>query len=566
MVLGLAAGLFACAVLLPWPVDASVRRAVGIVLAVLVLWIGEVAPLGVIALVVPVAATLSGVLKWGEALAAWGDPIVFLFLGTFLLAGALDKHGVFERLGSMAWGRSGAAEGSAGTGSGVSVGALCMIVLLVSGAISTVQNNTAVTAMLLPVVVTLARRTTAPALPLLALSYGATFGGMATPVGTAPNFLGFAKIQLVDPRFNFLTWMKVGIPVWIGTTVIGWGLLTLARRWARPHGEPGDLRTHLGTPGVNDRLESRSPTGGYDRQECKFPAGGEDGLECLSPTGGDGGLESRCPTDGNDRLECRSPTGGDGGLESRCPTDGDDRLECRSSTGGDGGLEARPPDSVVARSSARRWAVGMFAAAAVTWLATGAIISSTAPHDRLHEWVKAYLPESLVPLAAALVLFVVRPRGGDRAVLDRSDLQSLDWDTLFLIAGGLCLGKVLQSSGAADALAMTVAGADLTPLTLMFALAGVTVLLSELTSNTATAALLVPLAGSLADEVGVPAVKLIWLVALSASLGFALPISTPPNAIVYGTRLIPLRLMAVMGLLVDALSVAWVVACVQWLA
>lgn len=518
MVVGLAAGLFLGAALLPWPVDASVRRAVGIVLAVLVLWISEVAPLGVIALIVPVAATLSGVLRWGEALAAWGDPIVFLFLGTFLLARALEKHGVFERLGSLYWARSGAVEGGARIESSGGVGALCIIVLLVSGAISTAQNNTAVTAMLLPVVVTLARKTAAPALPLLALSYGATFGGMATPVGTAPNFLGFAKIQLVDREFNFLTWMKVGVPVWIGTTVIGWGLLTLARRWARPYGEPGDCRTDLGTLAVNDRLESRSPK------------------------------------DGADRLETCSPTGVEGGMGGRIPE------------GGCGGLEARPPDSVVVRSSARRWAVGMFAAAAVTWLATGAIISFTAPNDALHEWVKAYLPESLVPLAAALVLFVVRPRGGARAVLDRSDLQSLDWDTLFLIAGGLCLGKVLQSSGAADALAMTVAGADVKPLTLMFALAGVTVLLSELTSNTATAALLVPLAGSLAEEVGVPAVKLIWLVALSASLGFALPISTPPNAIVYGTRLIPLRLMAGMGLLVDALSVAWVVACVQWLA
>jgi sodium-dependent dicarboxylate transporter 2/3/5 len=61
-------------------------------------------------------------------------------------------------------------------------------------------------------------------------------------------------------------------------------------------------------------------------------------------------------------------------------------------------------------------------------------------------------------------------------------------------------------------------------------------------------------------------VQAVWLVALSASLGFALPVSTPPNAIVYGTRMIPLRLMIVVGLLVDVLSLAWVVCCVRWLA
>ncbi|MCC7293986.1 MAG: anion permease [Phycisphaerales bacterium] len=551
LVVSLAVGLFAGAAFSPWHDNDSLRRAVGIVLAVLVLWISEIAPLGVIALIVPVAATLSGVLKWGEALSAWGDPIVFLFLGTFLLARALEKHGVFERLGALHWARPGATEagvqtGSSGgaqshfgggsqagsvgrwrtgsserTGSSAGVGALCMIVLLVSGAISTAQNNTAVTAMLLPVVATLARRTAAPALPLLALSYGATFGGMATPVGTAPNFLGFAKIQLVDPQFNFLTWLKVGIPVWIGTTVIGWGLLLLARRWTRAG------------------VEETSQLGARVRMTADAR---EDGGLCDLA---DHRLESRCPS----AAEVLQPHGlGDVRQSPSQVKDGD------------------PSDPAVVRRSARLWAVGIFLTTAVIWLASGAVVSFTASNSPLQEWVKAYLPESLVPLAAALVLFIVRPRGGDRAVLDRADLQSLDWDTLFLIAGGLCLGKVLQSSGAADAVATSVAGANFTPLALMFALAGVTVLLSELTSNTATAALLVPLAGSLAEETGVPAVKLIWLVALSASLGFALPISTPPNAIVYGTRLIPLRLMAGMGLVVDALSVVWVVACVQCLA
>ncbi|MCG3131076.1 MAG: hypothetical protein FLDDKLPJ_01851 [Phycisphaerae bacterium] len=90
--------LFGAAVAAPWHPDPAIRRATGIVLAALVLWIGEAAPLGVVALGIPVAATLCGVLKWTEALSAWGDPIVFLFLGTFLLARALEKHGVFDRL------------------------------------------------------------------------------------------------------------------------------------------------------------------------------------------------------------------------------------------------------------------------------------------------------------------------------------------------------------------------------------------------------------------------------------------------------------------------------------
>ncbi|KAA0219943.1 MAG: hypothetical protein EDS66_15230 [Planctomycetota bacterium] len=213
--------------------------------------------------------------------------------------------------------------------------------------------------------------------------------------------------------------------------------------------------------------------------------------------------------------------------------------------------------------SARRWAIGVFLAAAAAWLISGAIVSFTLPEDAAQKWVRRYLPESLIPLAAALVLFVVRSGSDRRSVLERADLRSLDWDTLFLIAGGLCLGKVLDASGAADALAGFVVGLRMPPLSLMFALAGVTVLLSELTSNTATASLLVPIAAALAAKTGIPPVQMILLVALSASLGFALPISTPPNAIVYGTRLIPLRLMAGAGLVVDVLTLVWVVVCVR---
>lgn len=91
-------------------------------------------------------------------------------------------------------------------------------------------------------------------------------------------------------------------------------------------------------------------------------------------------------------------------------------------------------------------------------------------------------------------------------------------------------------------------------------------LLSELTSNTATAAVMIPIAKALAVAVDEPVPRLIMLVALSASLGFALPVSTPPNAIVYGTRLVPLRQMALAGIAVDVLALLWLVVCVRTLA
>lgn len=502
--LALSLAIYLLVALLPWHADATVRRAAALVLGTLVLWIGELAPLGVIALLVPVSATLTGLMTWKDAVAAWGDPIIFLFLGAFLLARGLEKYGAFD--GLLA---SGAIRRIADRPP-----LLCLAILLLAGAITTFQNNTAVTAMLLPVIVPLARRAKHPAGVLLALAYGATFGGLATPVGTAPNFLGFAAIKKLDDEFTFLSWTLVGLPAWLGATLIGWGALLLAGRFVR------------GAPHMPARA---SPSVRVD--EARFVADALAALPALTP---------------------------------------DDRR------------------------SGQRWAVSAFALTALLWLMPGFLLSlSDNPNqplpaalrmilpaaavdgmrgagwiddsDTLRAALERYLPESLPPILAAALLFLVRTRGGGRAILERSDLQGIDWDTLFLIAGGLCLGRMLEASGAAEALAQQIARLDAPPLVLMLAVGAATVLLSETTSNTATAALLVPVAGRLAEHVGIPPVQMIQLVALCASLGFALPISTPPNALVYGTGLIPLRQMAGVGLLVDGLALLWVVLCVSWL-
>jgi sodium-dependent dicarboxylate transporter 2/3/5 len=137
---------------------------------------------------------------------------------------------------------------------------------------------------------------------------------------------------------------------------------------------------------------------------------------------------------------------------------------------------------------------------------------------------------------------------------------------VFLIAGGLTLGEMLEQSGAAAALAGAVVGLDWPVWALWLAIGGVTVLLSEMTSNTATAALMLPLTASMAEAAGLDIVKTLLLVTMSASLGFALPVSTPPNAIIYGTGLVPLRRMAAVGITLDVLSLCWIVICVSAMA
>lgn len=514
----LALSLFAALGIIPWHEAASVRWAGAIVGGTLLLWISEAAPLGVIALGVPFAAMLTGVLTWQEALGAWGDPTVFLFLGTFLLARALDKHGVFDFIASSP--RLAVSKGDKGM-------RLTLLVMLFSGAISTVQNNTAVTAMLLPAVATLAKRLPGPALPLLALAYGSTFGGIATPVGTAPNFIGFSEMKRLDTGASFVSWLKVGIPAWLGTTALAWGVMSIAAKIVRP--------------AAQRRSDAEAEHAGGDwflRPE----------IVDVGPS-----LERRSDAE----LLARANVGVN-------PVD--DRVV------GPAGAERLPvanraeTDAERAGRAGARWAIGAFVATAVLWLGSGAVLGTTEKSSPANQFVARYVPEQLPPIVLAWLLFFVRPGGEARPVLDRHDFQALDWDTLFLIAGGICLGSVLRTSGASSELARMVAGTELPPIVALLLIAAVTVLLSELTSNTATASLMVPIAASMAEAMGISASQAICLVALSASLGFALPVSTPPNALVYGTRMVPLRQMIGVGLCVDAASTVWIVLCVYWLA
>jgi sodium-dependent dicarboxylate transporter 2/3/5 len=144
-------------------------------------------------------------------------------------------------------------------------------------------------------------------------------------------------------------------------------------------------------------------------------------------------------------------------------------------------------------------------------------------------------------------------------ILDERDVRGLSWDVLLLLAGGLTLGVVVADTGLArwllGALPLEALGAR----GLAFAVAFAACLLSNFMSNTAAANILVPLAAALAGEAN--AAALVIPVALGTSAAMCLPVSTPPNAIAYGTGLITTRdlleLGLVLGLLGPVLVVLW---------
>jgi sodium-dependent dicarboxylate transporter 2/3/5 len=176
--------------------------------------------------------------------------------------------------------------------------------------------------------------------------------------------------------------------------------------------------------------------------------------------------------------------------------------------------------------------------------------------------LKSHLPEAGVALFCATLLFIApiswRRR---RFALSWREGHQVNWGIILLFGGGLSLGTLAASTGVARwvgeglkemGLARTGAG-------LLFCAVGLSILVSEFASNSAATTLLVPMVIAAAEAAGLDPVRPTLGVGLAATCGFIFPVSTPPNAIVFGTGLVPLKRMIRTGVLLDltALLVVW---------
>ena len=158
-------------------------------------------------------------------------------------------------------------------------------------------------------------------------------------------------------------------------------------------------------------------------------------------------------------------------------------------------------------------------------------------------------PDTVVALAAAVAVVVF---GVTRW---KEIARNTDWGVLLLFGGGIALSTLLQKSGASSALGQQLATAFVLahPLIVILAVAAFIIFLTEFTSNTASAALLVPIFASIATQMGLPKEVLVFVIGIGASCAFMLPVATPPNAIVFGTGLIKQREMMRVGILLNIL-------------
>lgn len=446
---------------LPPPSGLSIQgwHTLGLALLMAIWWSTEPIPIGVTALLPLILLPLIGGGEITSAAIPYANPLVFLFLGGFLLAAGVKRWGLHRRLAY-----------SVVHAIGTEPRRLVLGFMVATGTISMGISNTAAVVLMLPVatsvIAVLAEahgtddgnvHNFSRAL-LLGLAYGASIGGMGTLIGTPPNALlaGYlAESHGID--LSFAAWAAVGIPLVLIFLPLAWLVLT---RLAFP-------------------------------VSAAFSVSMADDVVA--------------------KLADREPP------------------------------------------SRAEWRVAMvFLTAAALWI--------TRPLLNGHPGLEN-LSDPGIALACAIALFLVPNglAGRGQFLLRWQDAQQIPWSVLLLFGGGLSLASAMDRSGLAQWIGEGLASIDgMPPLGFLLILTATVVLLTELASNTATVAALLPVVATMAAATGVDLVVLAAAVALGASCAFMLPVATPPNAIVFSTGELRVVDMMKAGFYMNLLSIVLV--------
>jgi sodium-dependent dicarboxylate transporter 2/3/5 len=215
-----------------------------------------------------------------------------------------------------------------------------------------------------------------------------------------------------------------------------------------------------------------------------------------------------------------------------------------------------------------RNAILAFTITVIFWILPGVVAVVSGTEAPLYKWLNQHIPEAVAAIFGATLLFIlpVDLRAG-KFTMSWKDAARIDWGTILLFGGGLTLGDLMFSTGLAEwmgqGLAKSLEAQTTLGLTVLFAVAAVVV--SETASNTASASMVVPVAIAVAQAAGVNPMQPALAACLAASMGFMLPVSTAPNAIVYGSGYIPLMKMVRYGVMLDIVGTIAVIVVVIWM-
>ena len=412
-------------------------------------WITECVPISVTALLPIVLFPLTGGLDIKSTTASYGHNLVFLFVGGFIIALAIEKWNLHKRVALSIIKFTGTKKSRIILGFMIATAVLSMFI-----------SNTATTIMILPVGMAIISKVSESNNSyeninfgkslMIAIAYSASIGGMATLIGTPPNmiFAGVVK-ESYGIEIGMLEWSKFGLPVSLFLLMICWIYLTKVAFSFE------DKNQASGKQEINNQLKK---LGKFSNEELKV--------------------------------------------------------------------------SVI------------FGLTAFSWIFRKQLVK-----------IIPFLDDTIIAISFAIVLFII-PDKKNKPLLNWEDTIKLPWGILLLFGGGMAIASAFGKSGLALWIANLLSTMNGVSLFLLILIIVVSInLLTELTSNMATTAMLLPVLVTMALAINVHPYFLLVSATLAASCAFMLPVATPPNAIVFGSGLLKIEDMFKKGIWMNLFSV-----------
>ena len=416
-------------------------------------WITEAAPISVTTLLPIILFPLTGGLDLKTTTAAFGHKFIFLFIGGFILAIAIEKWNLHKRIALNIIRLVGTNKSNIILGFMIATAFLSMWI-----------SNTATSVMMLPVALAIIAQlkdnpqtleneniTFGKAL-MLAIAYSASIGGMATLIGTPPNlvFAGVIKTNY-NIEITFLEWMSFGLPVSIILLTICWAYLT---KYAF-------------------KFKSKEFSSGKDEINNQIKSLGKISYE-------------------------------------------------------------------------EKTVLIVFIFTALLWIIQSFVLKKLIPN----------IDDTIIAIISAVTLFILPTRNIKSTILKWEDTTKLPWGILLLFGGGMALAKGFDSSGLAVWIGNQLTALESFPfILLLFILIASVNFLTEITSNLATTAMILPVLVSLSTVINIHPYYLLIGATVAASCAFMLPVATPPNAVVFGSKLLTINDMVKKGFWMNLISI-----------
>ena len=442
----------------------EITSTLAVALLMAIWWVTEAVPISVTALIPVVLFPLLGIMNGKVVSATYFNHIIFLFLGGFLMAGAMEKHGLHKRI---------ALKILLFTGS--SYGRILFGFMFATAFLSAWMSNTATAMMMVPVVLSVISKLTDYLDPedhkkityslLFGVAYGASIGGISTLIGTPPN-LSFVRIFAIifptAPEITFSQWLIFALPITVVMFFFVWILLYFKYK-------PKKEFTINGSKLFKDELSKLGKTS-YE-EKIVFVAFISLALLWIFRSGFDTG-----------------------------------------------------------NFSIPGW-------------------SALLKHSDL-------LNDGTVAILVSGILFMIPTKNKKTRILEADSIIKLPWNIVLLFGGGFALANGFAESGLAIWLGDQMSFVGNMPILLtIFIIVFFMSFLTELTSNTASTEMFLPILAGIGISTNLNPLIFMIPATVAASLAFMLPVATPPNAVIFGTRKLKISEMMRTGIILNIIGV-----------